>query len=441
MKTLKVTLKQHTPLIHFQHDQYGATLRASEVKPKLDRFILTKLGNGDYDQGCDLARTNKWLIGEKNALNYKISIVPYERKDVSLRISENKGKFETEVFPMILSNMGGKENREELMNLSLYNYVVATIITNQDSILEELRHNLPLFFATTNFGQRQTKGFGSFTVYKFNEEKPIGWNPSDYYVQGCPYMAFALGNGNNLNDKQQQEKIFAVLDFYWKCLKAGVNYTRNGQHPGRYIKSFLYCFLNDFLGITWEKRKIKQQFNLGTPGTHVKENNNTAVFARGFLGCPDKYAYGNREVKVEHNTNDESLKIDRIPTPIYFKPILLGRVVYVYILFDSSITSNLVPILKENREFKMSYNGRTLKMDMRSFLNSKNYAVFIDEYHKYLSTDVDVAEALYSESSKETYVDYSDENLLDDDWGFVPRDFNWRDILKDRNCVIFNNVE
>ena len=36
MKTLKVTLKQHTPLIHFQHEQYGATLRASEVKPKLD---------------------------------------------------------------------------------------------------------------------------------------------------------------------------------------------------------------------------------------------------------------------------------------------------------------------------------------------------------------------------------------------------------------------
>ena len=28
MKTLKVTLKQHTPLIHFQHDQYGAILQA-----------------------------------------------------------------------------------------------------------------------------------------------------------------------------------------------------------------------------------------------------------------------------------------------------------------------------------------------------------------------------------------------------------------------------
>ena len=37
-------LKQETPIIHFQHNQSGATLRATEVKPKLDRFIIKKLG-------------------------------------------------------------------------------------------------------------------------------------------------------------------------------------------------------------------------------------------------------------------------------------------------------------------------------------------------------------------------------------------------------------
>ena len=80
-------------------------------------------------------------------------------------------------------------------------------------------------------------------------------------------------------------------------------------------------------------------------------------------------------------------------------------------------------------------------MDMKSFLNSKNYIDFIDDYHKYLSTNDAVAEALYADYSKETYVDFDGENIVDDDWAFVPRDFNWRDILKDRNCVIFNNVE
>ncbi len=30
------TLKQHTPIIHFQHDQEGSKLQATEVKPKPD---------------------------------------------------------------------------------------------------------------------------------------------------------------------------------------------------------------------------------------------------------------------------------------------------------------------------------------------------------------------------------------------------------------------
>ena len=49
MHTLTIKLNQHTPLIHFQHDQIGATLRASEVKPKLDKYIISRLGDEHYD--------------------------------------------------------------------------------------------------------------------------------------------------------------------------------------------------------------------------------------------------------------------------------------------------------------------------------------------------------------------------------------------------------
>lgn len=48
MNQLTAILKQHTPMIHFQHNESGATLRASEVKPLLDKFILTKLGKWRY---------------------------------------------------------------------------------------------------------------------------------------------------------------------------------------------------------------------------------------------------------------------------------------------------------------------------------------------------------------------------------------------------------
>lgn len=38
-----IILNQQSPILHFQHQQQGATLRASEVKPKLDRFIKEKI--------------------------------------------------------------------------------------------------------------------------------------------------------------------------------------------------------------------------------------------------------------------------------------------------------------------------------------------------------------------------------------------------------------
>ncbi len=62
-------LEQQTPMIHFQSDEYGATLRASEVKPKLDRFLLTQLG------GEEKVRKDHpdWFISDKHpALNYKL---------------------------------------------------------------------------------------------------------------------------------------------------------------------------------------------------------------------------------------------------------------------------------------------------------------------------------------------------------------------------------
>ena len=88
MYKLEIKLKQHTPLIHFQYDQEGATLRASEVKPKLDKFILTRLGKEHgyaadkaYDAGKEIAKQYGWLVGKGDhpALDYKVSIESSKR--------------------------------------------------------------------------------------------------------------------------------------------------------------------------------------------------------------------------------------------------------------------------------------------------------------------------------------------------------------------------
>ena len=56
MHTLYFTLKQHTPLIHF-HDQDEATLRATEVKPKLDKYLIKVMGGEEASRIYD-----KWEI-------------------------------------------------------------------------------------------------------------------------------------------------------------------------------------------------------------------------------------------------------------------------------------------------------------------------------------------------------------------------------------------
>lgn len=470
MKTLKVTLKQHTPLIHFQHDQYGATLRASEVKPKLDEYII------DTEFGNDFQRVKTYLKGGANisdndletkfnngfrALDYQLKIVADENQKLDVMLNTERKevmeaqsdgsrrrvtKYLTEDFPMLLSNMGGKADPSELANLVLYDYVTMTVITDDDRLLGILRAALPKFFALTNFGQRSTKGFGSFTVFRYNTEKPIRWDASLYYESGCPYMGFNVAQKTHVTEKAKQAAIMGVIDFYWKCLKAGINYTRskmvNGvmvaQFPDRYIKSYVYVFLNTLLKETWEKRSIKRAFKLGTARA-VGENPNPPVFARGFLGCPDKYLYGRNEVKVEHlERSDSPNKIDRIPTPIYFKPICFNNKVYVYLLFDVQVISSLKAI--PNKIFRFTYNGRTLDLELDMFLKKSNYNLFLDYFHEYLSFDEQVLSALYCDKNRNNYYLMDGHRMEDDDYGFVPLDFNWRNILYDNQCVTFNNI-
>ena len=101
MYKLEFTLKQHTPLIHFQHDQTGATLRATEVKPKLDKYIIEEFG------GIDKLRLKnpEWLIGDgkHSALDYKIKLIPIDQSVEFLKSPEH---WDGVTNPIFFGNMG-----------------------------------------------------------------------------------------------------------------------------------------------------------------------------------------------------------------------------------------------------------------------------------------------------------------------------------------------
>lgn len=485
MNRLEIKLKQHTPLIHFQHDQEGATLRASEVKPKLDRFVLTRLGQGNYQVGIAQAKTNGWLVGKGGhpALDYKMRIEADGYIDsVKLLVNMNpKGKYYTyfinaqgkeESFPFLLANMGGKDSEDELMNLSQYKSLDITIRTCKDKIANSIYEAIESFFALNNFGQRTTKGFGSFSVEKKrldeNEWVVINWkdNFRKYFDHGTPIFKFSLANSDAFGD---QLMLFSVIDFYWKCLKSGVNYTKrlvpnNGsgnviiRYKERYIKAFLWTYLNS-KGYTWEKRKLKEYFNLETtyPTRQYTDNNNDVIFARGLMGCPDKYEYripqntfyqkGNKyKEEIEtHTINISNNEIERIASPIIFKPILDGRNVIVYVLFDSDLINHLSELPQNSRSFKFKENSHEEIIAINP--ESIDYKELIRRFHYHLFTNPDFLQSTLGNYDRNNWLPAKIALIKDKDgkvisrkwgavdisWKMVPRNFSWENILDSKD--------
>jgi|LSQX01.3.fsa_nt_gb hypothetical protein len=118
----------------FQKDQWGATLRASDVKARLDRFIFNKLGeHNNYNKGVSIASANKWLINNAPhpALDYKMRIVR--------QVNTDQNKTEAQIILTI-------------RNDALSNFI------NNDLMSQFFEDN------KIRFGKGKTKGVGKFAL-------------------------------------------------------------------------------------------------------------------------------------------------------------------------------------------------------------------------------------------------------------------------------------
>ena len=289
MKTIKVELMQHTPMIHFQYDQDGATLRASEVKPKLDRFLLDKLGK-------DVKK--EWLVGSGShpALDYKMRFEAGElAKNVQLNAytPKNGTKWKTD-FPMLLSNImgGGQVKKEDLRFFSMHKTVTMTLYFKNEELLNALNieTEIPKFFATTNFGQRSNKGFGSFTVTSIGDIncKNTAFANNDFY------MNFSNGSAsvypNKIYTIAKQKSLFKIIDAFWTEVK---------------------------------KEITKYDYSIN----------------RNKIESVESY------IKYMPDSGVKNLGVDRLPTPILFKPIFYkGKekmYTSVYIMRDNDMLQRL----------------------------------------------------------------------------------------------------
>ena len=303
MSNFKVifTLKQHTPIIHFQSFQSGATLRASELKPKFDKFLLEQVSNLPVKINANGHRSLDYKVkiesnGIKQEYLYKTYIIKTERGNKKLKEGSYFGDFKA----------------------IQYDNIKIEFFSFDTSILNAIKEHFIDFINITNFGARQNKGFGSFEVIK-KDNKPINNDIKNSILKYYPAIY----------TKHSKDPLKTILEDY--------QLLKSGKSNPTYKKSLLFQYMCDN-EIRWEKRMIKHYMKKDYKDTFAQlkyekepitcdnENDNyTFQYIRGLLGIAEqieflKVAPVNHKDKIVikiKSSND----IERFQSPITYKVI------------------------------------------------------------------------------------------------------------------------
>lgn len=359
-------LVQHTPLIHFQHSEPHACLRATEVKPKLDRFLIEQLEKDDrFGDG----RWKKWFVGDgsQQSFDYMMRITPNsEQVERTQSIERAIARAEHrppnanlhEIHKNYFGNMASGNNIQDTIretfkeSLFYKDGLTLTIRCFIPELLTFIDEHIRGFFMMHNFGTRQRKGFGSFTVdISTKPNEPKGFDLVGKY---CPNAYYCKLDGNVNAD--------ALLDAVWVIsafLRSGFN-----RGEGNYVRGFVFrYFQREKNPLANDKAFVKQNvllnvYNEATRGEHLHPygNNVRYRYVRGLLGTNENSRFcraprgETREDRTVHNIYIHSAEgVERFPSPLLFKPI--GK--FVFILpqkMPDEIFGSEFYILEKNQE-------------------------------------------------------------------------------------------
>jgi hypothetical protein len=366
MHKLEVTLKQHTPLIHFQHNQEGATLRASEVKPKLDRFILTKLGEGDYEKGKQTAQNNGWIVsGQEEALDYKMKFIVDETPAILYNNEVQKdrqGNVQTAIrkdgrnikklrpYPLFFANLNADiDDPSEYKCFSMLNKPFQMkIFSFHADLVEHLKQEefLTVFFQYTNFGTRQSKGFGSFYI-----------DESDALYADIEDLKYRF----SVDIRRETRKwldLFDTIDLFYKSLRSGINICWGEKF---YMKPAIFQYAQNN-HLNWDKKLIKQYFFDGKS----PEQENNFLF-KDLLGLSSDENWKSYGTSITKECSDDTIK--RFQSPIIIKPISRGN--YFDVFVDSNPASKILFQDYCNKVFKIKSKKNEGTLSLTTFPNFK----------------------------------------------------------------------
>lgn len=353
MSNYKLTfeLQQYTPLLHFQWDTEGACLRASEVKPKLDRFVVDYLErNGvapselpkewvQHDGKTDAHKDNPHI-----ALRYKMRFEAKGEPDNNIRQSP--------IHPLYFGNQG-EANKDKVKQVFYTKPIVMTIMLLSKAQLELpfldsekpyslgdiLKKLIPPFFALHSFGTRSNKGFGSFGVQGEN----VSFEDLSLFMPSWCSEIKIMKRNSGYSDVAKERFETQLDDIYVvsSMLKGGVKFlkiTGAIQEPdpingAKVLSEKKYILHNVFS--TKEKNIYKHKI-AGAEGRSELAGplplRSTFRFMRALLGLTDTYAFGTLTdsniangsaftISVSDSETEQKNKISRFANPLVFKPM------------------------------------------------------------------------------------------------------------------------
>lgn len=365
-------LKQHTPLIHFQHDQTGAFLRATEVKPRLDAFLTKKITAEENEVADGL----KIGFGHNkiDALNYKLRIRPTGKLTTDqIETKDHKGR--DQKFPGFFANMGDKGGKEKKF-IFTDDPVEVTITTFQPELSGIIERHLAEFWATHNFMTRKSKGFGSFSLIE--NGKPYSKPRGAYY--------FELNCGDR-DPRREFDKLFERMLLFYRALRSGLNEVRGGGRSVIYFKSMMFLYAKS-RGHQWDKRKMRYDLfkndrnfqrvlnDRTDPEGPVNYKKGEAYLYRDMLGLASSTAWKSYRATVEKEASNKELA--RYPSPLTLKPIHVGEGYYeVYLLDDTCPAAHQV---MAGEKFKISADRQKTEMLTPDGFNLGHYLDFVAGY-------------------------------------------------------------
>jgi hypothetical protein len=376
---LEFTLKQHTPIIHFQTNQKGATLRATELKPKLDRFLIEKLDLVD-DKKKPKKEYENWFIGKGKqhlALDYKIQI----QEDTS-----DPKNIDNIYLKLYFAGREQKKEKEEITKKIFKfnnNDICVQIISFHIEMNRYIEQLFAPFIFQTNFGTRQSKGFGSFNVKDIN---PL-LIPSKLY-------SFSATS---------KENAFKKIDYFYRMLRSGINELKKEKDALKtdkpkhtfYGKSLLWLYVKD--DYTWDKKAIKNTFlsshqkyleqkkhYTDASDIFLKKGKNGERLVRDLLGLSSQeqwLAYDKMNLIKEdfYKDKEDNPIIKRFKSPIHFKPYQIAKNKWTVYFWALDIPSKY---LQNSFNIKTDKTKTTLKLDIHNEFDIHHFLKFIFVFAK-----------------------------------------------------------